>query len=532
MRLQLLSAAFCLAFSSGALASTFTTNDTRSNAMGGTGVASAEPASAGNLNPGLLANYGEDEKLGIVLPAVGGFIEDPRGFVNSIIDFVDEDLEAYTNLSSLDITGSANAVITASGNVATAADAYQADPTNDQKYQDLVDANDVLTTSINTLNGDVNDVDTVVETTKTSFENFSSKPMQAALLFNLGLAVPRSDLGWAITGNNNSYIGAELGLASADLIPVDQTLDDLDEYLVAVSDVSAKLSAVLVAADALKNAAPADVPARQQDLDDATTELETAQANLDTITTTNQVFVNGDYSEPVGGDLTASDFDSTINVLGVNILEVGAAAAKPMEYSGEEFTTGIRLKFQYLTIFDDQIGFSDFEDDASGTLQETISSNTKEYFTGNIDIGVAKNFEYKGKIVAGAVIRDFIPQTFKSANGGLIRFTPQLRIGAAHSTRWSTLAIDLDITENQPIAFGNASRYLSLGAEFDAWKTIKLRTGYRNNLSVSGSSTVSLGMGLTPFGVGLDLTGWFTPSSDPLEMAKNAGILGQFSLRF
>ena len=66
------------------------------------------------------------------------------------------------------------------------------------------------------------------------------------------------------------------------------------------------------------------------------------------------------------------------------------------------------------------------------------------------------------------------------------------------------MAADLDITKNEPTAYEKATQYASVGAEFDAAGWVQLRAGLRSNL-VSESNVVSLGAGVSPFGLHMDL---------------------------
>ena len=78
--------------------------------------------------------------------------------------------------------------------------------------------------------------------------------------------------------------------------------------------------------------------------------------------------------------------------------------------------------------------------------------------------------------------------------------------------------MDLDLTENDPIAFENPTQYAAIGAEFDLFSTLQLRAGYRTNMSASNSDMVSVGFGLSPFGVHLDIAAMANPSDPEKEV--------------
>jgi hypothetical protein len=74
--------------------------------------------------------------------------------------------------------------------------------------------------------------------------------------------------------------------------------------------------------------------------------------------------------------------------------------------------------------------------------------------------------------------------------------------------------------ENDPVAFENPTQYAAIGAELDIFSTLQLRLGYRTNMSVADADMVSVGFGLSPFGIHLDIAAMANPS-DP---EKEAGV--------
>lgn len=73
------------------------TFNARQDAMGGAGVTSANYLAAPFYNPALLANYGESDDFGILLPVVGVEVFDKGDLVNKASDLSD-DYDSYQNL--------------------------------------------------------------------------------------------------------------------------------------------------------------------------------------------------------------------------------------------------------------------------------------------------------------------------------------------------------------------------------------------------------------------------------------------------
>ncbi|NOR52455.1 MAG: hypothetical protein GQ470_07540, partial [Gammaproteobacteria bacterium] len=107
---------------------------------------------------------------------------------------------------------------------------------------------------------------------------------------------------------------------------------------------------------------------------------------------------------------------------------------------------------------------------------------------------------------------------------GAIEINPMIRLGASHQGNWHTLVADLDLTENDPVNGEDGTQYASFGAEFNAFRIMQLRVGYRADLINSDRSTVSAGVGLSPLGLHVDVA---VAASD-----SEVGAAAQFGFRF
>jgi hypothetical protein len=91
------------------------------------------------------------------------------------------------------------------------------------------------------------------------------------------------------------------------------------------------------------------------------------------------------------------------------------------------------------------------------------------------------------------------------ATGDTLTLNPQARLGVSHTNNWSTVALDVDLTRNDPSGLENATRYIALGGELNALGWAQLRAGYRIDTENSARNITSIGLGLSPFGVHADL---------------------------
>ena len=180
---------------------------------------------------------------------------------------------------------------------------------------------------------------------------------------------------------------------------------------------------------------------------------------------------------------------------GAAIVEVGVSLSREVTIAGHDFAVGVTPKYVALETFDYRVDVNTAEFDADKGLNE--------YTDFNFDLGVAKDFGNDWKV--GLVAKNLLANDYTTVRGNVIKIEPQLRAGVAMSNEWWSMAVDLDLVENEPVGFESKSQYLGLGAELDLYDWVQFRAGYRHNLSDSDTSLPTLGFGFSPFGVHMDL---------------------------
>ncbi|NOY61718.1 MAG: conjugal transfer protein TraF, partial [Gammaproteobacteria bacterium] len=195
--------------------------------------------------------------------------------------------------------------------------------------------------------------------------------------------------------------------------------------------------------------------------------------------------------------------------------EVGVSISRQFDLAGQQWALGVTPKYVEVLTYDYLYLGKDID-----TAEFTLDEGEKRYSSFNVDIGAAHELGDGWQI--GAVIKNLIPQEYETIRNNTITLDPQLRIGAAHRSDWTTVAIDLDLSENDPIGFGPATQYLGAGVEFNLWETLQLRAGYRHNLSDSDTSVATAGIGLSPFGVHIDLAA--AANSDEITGSLQLGV--------
>lgn len=199
---------------------------------------------------------------------------------------------------------------------------------------------------------------------------------------------------------------------------------------------------------------------------------------------------------------------SSVEAVGVSIGELGVSFAREFEIGGSPLAIGITPKLvkidtiQYWQSVGSDDDIEDIVDDAR---------YRKEYTGFNIDVGVAKTFGEDSALVAGLVIRNLIPQSYKTTGvtntAGVfvapyeIELNPQIRAGVAKRLSVFNFSADLDLTKNKGVGLNKESQFLAVGAEMDL-RYFQLRAGYRHNLVSDGvQDMVTAGIGLGPLDV-------------------------------
>ena len=154
----------------------------------------------------------------------------------------------------------------------------------------------------------------------------------------------------------------------------------------------------------------------------------------------------------------------------------------------------------------------------------------------NLDIGASTKFGAEQQGTFGLVIKNLISKDITTQRNGPnsttidgidISLSPQIRAGVAYQALgWVNLAADLDLTENDPVAFEDPTQFASLGAEADVFGFLQLRAGYRTNLASSGQNVVSGGFGISPFSLFHVDLGVYANTSDPEKEAGAVFELG------
>ena len=221
----------------------------------------------------------------------------------------------------------------------------------------------------------------------------------------------------------------------------------------------------------------------------------------------------------IGGDnLATPSYASTLAQRGLRVVENGVAAARALEGKGwmQNLTVGFTAKFLLVSGY----GYADPLRTADVDISRSRSSKNDAQFM--FDVGVLKEF---GVWKLGLVAKNIIPGNYKYGDSGdVFKLEPQLRAGFAYQSRYSVLALDIDLLENDPVGFGSASQVAALGWEWRVWQWLALRAGYNQNLTGNEATYGSAGIGLLISTLQIDVAAY---SGDEGE-----GLSAQLGLQF
>ena len=404
------------------LAAPFNSFDPKTMAMGGAGVAVANPGSAPFFNPALLSIADKSDDFALELPIIGARAYDPEDFGDAIDNFDDT----------------------------------------------VVDNLDTAIQDFNTATGNTTDVRNALSAVDNELLTLNNKPFQADLGAGMVVGIPSKKFGMAFSAAG--------------------TVNVVGVFNYEDSPTIAALNADL------------------QRLDDCAITPDPTCTDPATYT---YVDAGGNITFTANDDTGSSDLNSQVHFVGIALAEVGLSFSREMSVFGSKMAVGLTPKYVSATVFD-------YEANADNADSDNYDADdyTEEYTNFNLDIGLAK--DYRNGWRTGFVVKNIISQDYeamytdpvtgnKTPTGVTVSLKPQARFGISRTTDWTTLALDVDLTENEALGLGDKSRYVALGAEFNAFRLVQLRAGYRADTVNSDRSVASLGVGFSPLGIHMDL---------------------------
>jgi hypothetical protein len=512
--------------------------DARGLAMGSTGVASAKLAHAPQYNPALLSTANDEDDFAIIFPQFGVVVADEDEFISTAQGLTDDD---YKNFDESLI----DHFTTITENLTTELDTLEADisalvlPT-DLKVLSAGDIDNLKTQTASlqaSLEGFSTNTLDLKETTfdlTSEFGKLSASGLRVNAGINAAIAIPSKTFGAAISLTNNVLVSGRTVFTEGDQKLINAYAEGVNEYANLTTEYVTANNELIRSIEAF-NSDPSlanenVLTANEQAVDNKKIELDsyTKKVNEGTANEKSIISVNaGNINVDEDPELT-----SLVHVVAIAISELGLTLSRNFNIAGEDIAIGITPKLQTIKTFNYAAIVEDDEID-----EEAIKDTEQDFSDFNIDAGIAYQFGADKQWQAGLVAKNLLSKEYEAESNNIgtagnpetlkttISLDTQFRGGISHTTDWTVVAVDIDLMENDPVAFEAPTQYASIGAELELFDLFQLRGGYRTNLSASDASIVSAGLGFSPFGVHIDLAAMVNPS-DPEKEVGAAFELG------
>lgn len=178
-------------------------------------------------------------------------------------------------------------------------------------------------------------------------------------------------------------------------------------------------------------------------------------------------------------------FDSSLNGRGAAIAEVGIAMSKMVTLRGKSIALGVTPKLMSVDTFDD----------TARVVDNRLGSGNNEltHASFNLDLGAA--FDIGERYRVGIAVKDAIKREWLTGANTSVVLSPRARIGAAATFAGVSVALDIDLNRNDPIADEFPVQETSFGAEWDFRDWLKIRGGYRHDFQGNRDGIASAGVG-------------------------------------
>ena len=230
-------------------------------------------------------------------------------------------------------------------------------------------------------------------------------------------------------------------------------------------------------------------------------------------------------------DISANVTDENFNILnvsGVMATEFAVSFARDFELFERRVSIGIKPKVVDLQAFSfrESILTVDAGLDNVTTQDDKVDLGNFPTF----DVGLAMDLSENWLL--GLNITNLLTDQFE-VGAQTLNFDTAVKIGVAYHNNWMTVAMDYDLTENQPLLPGDdfdglKTRNVNIGAEFSAGDYVHLRVGAAQNLA----GNISTGAKDTQYTVGIGFWLGFNLDIAAIVTENSAGGMLQTGFSF
>ncbi len=550
---SLLATSIAIAIAQQASAAPLVPVDARGLAMGSTGVASAKLAHAPQYNPALLSTAHADDDFAIVFPQIGIIASDEEEMVDSFDALSNDPYAGSSSGESIidhfeGITDQLDIILT-SGDSGTVSMEQQISDfetlisnvagnggDDSTTAAELTTATNNLNTSATALTNQTQELEDTTFDLTSELNSISGRAIRGNLGLSGAIAIPSKTFAAAVSVSGSAFFSGRMFFTDSDSSLFNGYAEAVNAYATSTQEYTQATQDLAVATQALEDCISGSSCSGTTESDAviaATTDAETKQAALEDFSyeKDGRTILSTDG---ISGDIILDDdLTSNVQIVAVGVTEIGLTFSREFEVLGENISFGITPKLQTIKTFNYVASVDD--DDIE---EEDVTDTEQDFSSFNLDAGAAYQFGASNQWQVGIVAKNLISKEYETESNAntitgevtktKISLDTQFRGGVSHTTDWTVIAIDVDLMENDPVAFEEPTQYAAIGAELDLFDTLQVRAGYRTNLSVSDASVASIGLGLSPFGIHLDIAAMANPS-DP---EKEAGVAMELGFYF
>ena len=217
-----------------------------------------------------------------------------------------------------------------------------------------------------------------------------------------------------------------------------------------------------------------------------------------------------------------------LNVSGVLATEFAVSFAKDFELFERRVSIGVKPKIVDLQAFSFSESILTVDTGLDIVTTQDDKVDIGDFLT--VDLGLAMDLSENWLL--GLNIRNLVTDQFE-VGAQTLNFDTEVKIGVAYHNNWVTVAMDYDLTENQPLLPGEdfsglKTQYVNIGAEFSAGDYVHLRVGAAQNLA----GNISTGARDTQYTVGIGFWLGFNLDVAVIVTENSAGGMLQTGFSF
>ena len=217
-----------------------------------------------------------------------------------------------------------------------------------------------------------------------------------------------------------------------------------------------------------------------------------------------------------------------LNVSGVLATEFAVSFAKDFELFERRVSIGVKPKIVDLQAFSFSESILSVDTGLDIVTTQDDKVDIGDFLT--VDLGLAMDLSENWLL--GLNIRNLVTDQFE-VGAQTLNFDTEVKIGVAYHNNWVTVAMDYDLTENQPLLPGETfsglkTQYVNIGAEFSAGDYVHLRVGAAQNLA----GNISTGARDTQYTVGIGFWLGFNLDVAVIVTENSAGGMLQTGFSF